>query len=138
MDPSSPSSPSSDYSGISKNSQSQETGMAMVLLCLLVAMLFDIPQLYPVAIVLQVVTMTIPLVFKPLSVIWFGLSRVLGFIVTNIILCTLFFFIVTPVAIVRRLLGSDPLTLKEWKKGRRSIFKVRDHLFESNELFKPY
>jgi hypothetical protein len=82
--------------------------------------------------------MTIPVIFKPLAVIWFGLSNKLGFIITNLILTILFFLIVTPVAIVRRTFGADPLLLKEWKSENRSIFKVRDHLFNSNDLFKPY
>ena len=118
--------------------QAQETGMAMVLLCLIVHLFWESPVLLPLAIVLQVLMMTIPVVFKPLAVIWFGLSNKLGFIITNVILMILFFAIVTPVALVRRALGADPLLLKKWKREKRSIFKKRDHLFQADDLFKPY
>ena len=118
--------------------QAQETGMAMVLLCLIVQLFWELPILLPLAIVLQVLMMTIPVVFKPLSIIWFGLSNKLGFIITNLILTISFFLIVTPVAIMRRAFGADPLLLKKWKTENRSIFKVRDHHFKSHDLNKPY
>lgn len=118
--------------------QAQETGMAMVLLCLIVQLFWELPILLPLAVVLQVLMMTIPVVFKPLSIIWFGLSNKLGFIITNLILMISFFLIVTPVAIMRRAFGADPLLLKKWKTENRSIFKVRDHQFKSHDLFKPY
>ena len=118
--------------------QAQETGMAMVLLCLIVQLFWELPILLPLAIVLQVLMMTIPVVFKPLSIIWFGLSNKLGFIITNLILTISFFLIVTPVAIMRRAFGADPLLLKKWKTENQSIFKVRDHQFKSHDLIKPY
>ena len=120
------------------NSKHRDTGMAMVLLCLLAAYLFGPTQLYIVAIVLQVLTMTIPVVFKPLAGLWFGLSNVLGYVVSHIIIIILFYVVVTPVALIRRLMGADALRMREWKKDRHSVFKVRDKVYSADDLTKPY
>ena len=120
------------------NSKYRDTGMAMVLLCLIAAYLFGPIQLYIAAIVLQILTMTIPAVFKPLSGLWFGLSNVLGYIVSNIILIILFYIVVTPIALIRRLMGADALKIREWKKNHHSAFKVRDKVYTADDLRKPY
>ena len=58
-----------------------------------------------------------PMLLKPFNKIWMGFSIILGFITSRIILIVLFYLIITPIALVFRLTGKDPLDLKFSKKA---------------------
>src|SRR5271169_5096839 len=89
--------------------QSRDTGMGVVLL-LLILFLARKRELYLVgAIAVHVVNMIVPQVYRPIAVMWFGLSDLLGTIVPKILLTIVFFGIVTPIAVLRRLFGVDSL-----------------------------
>jgi hypothetical protein len=62
------------------------------------------------------------------------LSHTLNAITTTILLTLVFFLIVTPVALIRRLTGSDPLKQKEFKKSRHSALVTRNHTYTANDL----
>ena len=53
-----------------------------------------------------------PAVGKWIYRIWFGAACTLGFCVSNLILLFCFYAVITPPALIRRLLGSRPLPLK--------------------------
>ena len=55
--------------------QSKDTGMAMVLLLLLFSGAFKRETLVTIAIVALVVDMTFPLLYRPVAVLWLGLSH---------------------------------------------------------------
>lgn len=50
-----------------------------------------------------------PGVLGPFHRVWMGLAHVLGWINTRIILGLIYFILITPTALVLRLLGKDPL-----------------------------
>ena len=54
-----------------------------------------------------------PQVLRPLNRLWFELGAMLARIVNPIVLGVLFFAVMTPVAIVTRLMGRDVLKLKK-------------------------
>ncbi len=118
--------------------QARDTGMAMVLICLLLAYWGARPRMVPLAIVLLLLTMVWPQAFRPLAGLWFGLSHLMGAIVSRVILTLLFFFLVTPVGLVRRWAGADTLQLKKWKKDRSSVFIVRQGNILPKDLVHPY
>jgi hypothetical protein len=122
----------------STREQARDTGMAMVLICLLLDYFRPRPEYLPLAIGLLVLTMVWPSAFKPLAVLWFGLSQVLGNLVSRIILSLLFFVLVTPIGLIRRLLGADSLQLKKWKKDRASVFVERQGVIRPEDLANPY
>jgi multisubunit Na+/H+ antiporter MnhG subunit len=122
---------------ISKN-QARDTGMAIVLILLLVAV-FSLEFIYvKIAILALVITMTIPLVYKYIAVIWFGLSHLLGTFVSKLLLTVVFFLVVAPVGWIRRVLGYDSLKLKEFKRGTESVMQVRNITFSKNDIDKPF
>jgi len=118
--------------------QAKDTGMAMVLICLLIMFIKERDFLLPSAIALLVLTMTLPALFKPVAKLWFGLSHFLGSIVSKILLSVLFFAIVTPIGLVRRLAGADSMKLKEWRKGTQSSFTDRNLTYSAEDLERPY
>jgi hypothetical protein len=118
--------------------QAKDTGMAMVLICLLVWYFFHFDKLFILSIVLLIINMIVPQIYKPIAKIWFGLSNVLGAVMSRILLTIIFFVLVTPIGVFRRMMGIDSLQLKKWKKDQTSVFKVRDHTCAPNDIDKPY
>ncbi len=118
--------------------QAKDTGMAMVLICLLLGYSGKFPKFLPVSIILLLLTMAWPKAFKPLAGLWFGLSHLLGQVVSKIVLGLAFFLIVTPIGLIRRWIGADSLQLKKWKKGTESVFKQRQGVIRDQDLLNPY
>lgn len=118
--------------------QSRDTGLAAVLICLLLTCYWNFRQFIPLAILLLLATMVWPGFFRPLAGLWFGLAHLMGAVVSRVVLATLFFGVVTPIGLIRRLLGADPLQLKKWKHGSESVFVRRSALIIPEDLEKPY
>ena len=112
--------------------------MAMVLLLLLASVAFKRPTLITIAIVALVINMTIPHVYRPVAVLWLGLSHLLGTIMSKILLTLVFFGVVTPIGLTRKLLGFDSLKLRGFKSGQDSVMVTRNHTFTGKDIEKPY
>ena len=118
--------------------QAKDTGMAMVLICLLLGYWGKFPKFLPVSLVLLILTMAWPNAFRPLAVLWFGLSHLLSRVMSRVILTVVFFLVVTPIALIRRFMGADALQLKKWKQGRGSVFVVREGVIQGKDMANPY
>lgn len=116
----------------------KDTGLVLVLVLLLIAYWRGSSLFILLSIGALVVVMTVPVILKPLAVIWYYFSVVLGNIMSRIVLAVIFWGVLMPVAIVRRWLGFDPMKQKIWKKGRGSVFKKRNHTFTCDDLNMPY
>lgn len=122
---------------ISKD-QSKDTGMAMVLICFLLGFFSQNQIFFTLGIILLLIDMVYPNLYRPVAIIWFGLSNVLGTITSNVLLTVVFFVIVTPVGLIRRIIGADSLQLKKWKKDDSSVFGIREHVYRPEDIEKPY
>ena len=118
--------------------QAKDTGMAMVLICLLLGYWGKFPKFLPVSLALLLLTMVWPNAFRPLAVLWFGLSHLLSRVMSRVILTVVFFLVVTPIGVIRRLCGADALQLKKWKQGRGSVFVVREGVVQGKDMANPY
>ena len=118
--------------------QSRDTGMAMVLLALLIYLKTKRSGFVYAAVVLQVVNMIAPQVYAAVAVVWLGLAEILGTVTSRVLLSILFFGLVTPIGILRRLFGKDPLRLRDFKAGEESAMTVRNHVFVGQDLERPY
>ena len=81
----------------------------MVLILLIVQYVKHPGWLIMATMAVLVLVMTWPAAFSPLARFWFGLSHFLGSIVSRILLTVVFFLIVTPVGLARKVLGADPM-----------------------------
>jgi hypothetical protein len=118
--------------------QSRDTGMAMVLLVLIFYIKTRRDGYLWAAIILHVVNMTVPRLYAPVAVLWLGLSHVLGTVMSKILLSILFFGLVTPIGLLRRLFGKDSLKLNAFKASQESAMLVKNHLFVGSDIEKPY
>jgi len=120
------------------NKQSSDTGMAMILILLIIAVLTENDIYILISIPALIMNMTFPTFYYPIAIIWFGLSQLIGTIVSKIILTLVFVLMVVPVGIIRKLLKKDSLHLKEFKKATTSVMKIRDYTFTAVDIEKPY
>lgn len=118
--------------------QSRDTGMAMVLLFLILFGTRKREGILFAAIALHVLNMITPQIYRPVAVVWLGLSDLLGAVVPRILLGVLFFMVVTPIGLFRRLLGKDTLKLRAFKGSEGSVMLQRNHVFIGRDLEKPY
>jgi hypothetical protein len=118
--------------------QAKDTGMAMVLICLLCGYFGQSNTWVALSIPMLIINMIFPDVYRPLAKIWLGLSVLLGTIMSKFILTIIFIVIVTPIGIIRKMFGADAMQVKKWKKGSDSVFKARNHVFQPKEIEKPY
>ena len=124
-------------SKISKE-QAKDTGMAMVLILLLFGVILQNYIYVKLGILCLLIAMAVPLLFKYVAIFWFGLSHLLGTFSSKILLSIIFFLIVSPVGLIRRLLGYDTLKLRQFKAGTESVMVLRNHTFEKEDINKPY
>jgi hypothetical protein len=124
--------------GDATSEQAKDTGMAAVLLLLLVWLARRNDRYIVSAVAVHLVNMIAPHVFRPIAVLWLGLSHVLGAVVSRVILTVVFFVVVTPIGLWRRIAGADSLKLKAFKAGTESVMKIRNHTFVGKDLEQPY
>ncbi len=118
--------------------QASDTGMAMVLILLLIGFLSENNLYFKIAIPVLIVNMTIPMFFYPTAIVWLGFSQLLGTVVSKIILTIVYIILVVPLGIFRRLLGKDTLQLGDFKKDSRSVMKTRNFVFSSKDIEHPF
>jgi hypothetical protein len=116
----------------------KDAGMACVLLMLILGWLTGNHNWFFAAIPVLFVAMAIPAVCYPFSLVWYNLSLLLGNIMSKVILSLIFFLLVVPVGIIRKMAGKDPLKLRESGDHRDSAFMVRNKRFSATDLSKPY
>lgn len=63
-----------------------------------------------------------PRLLAPVEWFWMKLAGVMGFVVTNVLLTVFFFLVMTPAALLMRVLGKDPLNVRS---GRATTFWVK-------------
>ena len=59
--------------------------------------------------------LALPVLLKPIHKIWMTLAILMGWVVTRVIMTTLFYLVVTPIGLLTRLCGMDFLDIKSEK-----------------------
>ena len=86
-----------------------------------------------IASVLMLFGIILPVILKPLYLVWMIFAVILGWIMTRVILTFLFYIVITPIALITRILGEDFLSLKHISSS--TYWNSRD---SSNELNQDY
>ena len=118
--------------------QSKDAGMAFVLILLLVWAATRGNGFIFAAMAVHVLNMIAPQLFRPAAVVWFGVSHLLGTVVSKLVLSIVFFGILTPVGVVRRWMGKDSLQLRVFRAGTASVMTERNHTYGSRDIELPY
>ena len=112
--------------------------MAVVLIFMIIALFTGNDLYFKIAIPVLVMNMIYPMFYYYFAILWIGFSHLLGTVVSKIILSVLYFALVLPVALLRRLMGKDTLKLKLFKKSGGSVMHRRNHRFSSEDIVNPY
>ena len=112
--------------------------MALVLICLIVFLVTRQVRFVTFGVLLLLLDMIVPSIFKLPAKLWFGLSQVLGTVMSKVLLSVIFFLVLTPMGLFRKILGKDPMRLRQFRKGDASVFRVRDHTFVAADIEQPF
>jgi len=118
--------------------EASDTGMALVLIFLLIGNFTQSIIYFKIAIPLLIMNMTFPMFYYPFAIIWLGLTNLMGAIVSKIVLSVIYLIIVVPTGRIRRLMGKDSLNLNAFKKNKGSVMITRDYKFSSKDIENPY
>jgi predicted membrane protein len=121
----------------SEKAKNIEFGM-MVSLILLIISLWMRNDLYRYSIVTLLIAMLVPVLYTPFARLWFHTAKLLEQTTSKIVLLPVFFIIITPVGIIRRLTGKDPLQLKRFNKDKRSVFEEKTHQYTQQDMEKQF
>lgn len=114
--------------------QCVEFGIVAILVLAMLAM-YSKQSGYVVAIAaLSLVILIVPKLLYPFTLIWFALAKVLSNISSTVILTLVYFLVVTPVGLARKLRGADGMKIKQFKKGDGSAMVIRDHAYSAKDL----
>ena len=70
------------------------------------------PYIYALAAFFLISTLTYPRLLMPIETIWMKLAHLISQVTTRIVLGVTYYLIVTPMALIMRLIGRDPLARK--------------------------
>lgn len=118
--------------------QAADSGMALVLISLICFAVSRHDAWLWAAMAVLVLDMVCPVIFKPFAFLWFGLAKVMGTFMSKIMLALVFFLVVFPIGLLRRILGKDSLRLHQFKREKTSVFAERNHEYTAADLDKPY
>jgi hypothetical protein len=120
------------------NKQDIETGILLSLAALLLAWLWEDWTFVGFAALALALALILPIVFRPVAFLWFGIAQILGFIVPGVLLALIFYVLVVPTGMVRKWMGKDSLDLNRFNQGRGSILKDRSHTYQAEDLTNPF
>lgn len=118
--------------------QIRETGILFGVISVFLGMYTTDKFWFFIAIGLLLVTLLIPILFKPLAFLWFGFSKALGWVTSRIVLLVIFWGLVTPMGLIRKAMGKDSMRLHQFKIGGKTAFTERIHEFTASDLKYPF
>lgn len=108
-----------------------ETFLVLVLALLVIGYLTKKPYLNLVAIGVGVIGLFIPVLANWISYIWLSFSEILGGFMSKVLLSLVFYLVLLPVALLKKLLS------KKIKKSKPKWI-IRDHTYTPNDLKNPW
>ncbi|NDV28630.1 SxtJ family membrane protein [Desulfovibrio sp. JC010] len=115
-----------------------DTGMAFVLIALITYLVLRQDEYLFAAVGLLLVNMIVPKVYTLPAKLWLGFSALLGAVMSKVILTLLYYVMLTPLALVLKVFGHDPMAARKWKKDAESVFVQRDYKFQPKDIEYPF
>lgn len=86
--------------------------------------------------VLITTAFTVPMLLKPVFIVWSFIGKWLGYINSRIIITVLFFGIILPMGLARRIFGKDPMQ-RRWDKNADSYLEM-DTDSHTRDMRRPF
>lgn len=127
--------PKRDLSFIKNDSETPKTQLVIVTGLLLLAAVFDDEDVAYIALGIGLLCVFIKPIGDRIVWGWYKLAELLSRVMNPLILGIVYFVFITPIAVLFRLFGNDPLALK---KQKGSIYEIREHTFKKEDLINPW
>ena len=127
--------PKRDLNFIKTDPETAKTQLVIVTGLLVIAAIFDSESFAYVALIVGILSVAIKPIGDRIVWLWYKLAELLSKVMNPLILGILYFIFITPIALLFRLFGNDPLALKD-QKG--SIYDIRNHTFKKKDLENPW
>jgi len=88
-------------------------------------------------IVLILIGFIVPFLLKPFYYLWMSFAIILGFVMTRLILTVFYFLVITPVGLLMRSFGKDPLNRKI-DKNSKTYWLKKEYLIKDRSRFEKY
>lgn len=118
--------------------QQKEMGILIAGVLLIIDHVNASLQLSAYAIVCLLAALLLPVCFKPIAWCWLMVGEGLSFVVSHLLLSSLYFIIVTPVGVCRRLLSGEALQMEKWKRSKESVFLSRTKRYTKADLERMF
>ena len=119
-------------------SQIYGSGLALILIFVLLYLFFDKPIFFYIVGGLTVALLIWPNPFRYFGIFWFALGDILGYVVGRILLTIIFLVVVVPVGLIMRGKLRSNLQLSQFKANGNSVFRERGYLFSGKDFSKPF
>ena len=113
------------------NDKSLETILVWVLFLVLLYWIFKDSGFLMAAAIIGLAGLLAPALAAKLHWAWMWLTRAIGTLTSTILLTIIFFLILTPLALISRLIGKNSLQLKP---GAPTYFKTRHKTYDRDSL----
>lgn len=127
--------PKRDLDFIKSDSETAKTQLVIVTGLLLFAAIFDSENVAYIALIIGLLCVAIKPIGDRIVWAWYKLAEILSKVMNPLILGIVYIIFITPIALLFRLFGNDPLTLN---KQKGSMFEIRDHTFGAKDLKNPW
>ena len=87
--------------------------------------------------VFAIVSFTFPKLLSPLNLLWMKFGILLGKIINPIIFGIVFFFMITPIGLIRKLIGVDELKIKE-NHNQISFWVKRESKIKNDSFYNQF
>ncbi len=108
-----------------------ETSLVLTVGFLVLYFIFKSQAFIYVAFAFGIIGIFIPALARYITIAWFKLADALNFVVSKIILGTIFIIVLVPVSFFYKKLGKEKLNIK---KTDRSSWHFRDKKYDKNDL----
>ena len=71
-------------------------------------------------------------ILSPLNYIWFKFGLILSLIISPIVMSVVFFFVVTPIAIIAKIFGKDFLKLKKKENEKKKSYWITKEKYDNS------
>jgi len=78
-----------------------------------------------------------PALLRPVYVAWMAAVFPIGWTVSHLLLAAIYYLVITPIGVIMRLCGYDPLQ-RHWDRNAKTYWKRREDQDETKRYFRQY
>ena len=114
----------------------KDTGLVWALLFLVLGITYG-KIFFIISIALLLASILVSRALYPLAFVWLKFAEALNLIIPKIFFGIIFFVIIFPIGVFRRITKGDALLIVSWREVKTALVE-RNHIFSKKDLEAPY